>query len=249
VKDSPAEPYRPGQIGWRRDLTHANGQDVAFVPLFVKTPGQTGGTIDDSWVRTLDILPTILREAHVNKPSAAAGSALGGSRKQPERLPVLTNRAGLVELNPASLLRMRTAAIEQRARRFGTGSDLSPLFEVGPNRSLIGRRVTSHTRGTPHARFWGARRFVAVDPGSGRVPANVIGWLDGGHFPGRDLAVAVNGRIAAVGQSFKPMGTKVAPEFSLLVPESAFRPGFNDVRLYEVVGGRRLVELARSPRA
>jgi hypothetical protein len=250
VKDSPAEPYRLGQIGWRRDLTRANGEDVAFVPLFVKTPGQRAGKIDDSWARTLDILPTVLREAHVsNVPRAVAGRALGDTRKAPERLQVLTNRAGLVELDPATLLRKREAAIEERAKRFSTGAALAPLFAVGPHPELIGRRVRSSATGGPHARFWGARRYVSVEPRSGRVPADVIGWLDGGHFPGRDLAVAVNGRIAAVGESFKPMGGRLRLEFSLLVPESAFRPGFNDVRLYEVRGGRTLVELGRSPRA
>jgi hypothetical protein len=249
VKDSPAEPYRLGQIGWRRDLTRANGEDVAFVPLFVKTPGQAAGKVDDNWVRTIDILPTILREAHVSDvPRAVAGRALGDDRKAPERVPVLTNRAGLVELDPATLLRRRAAVIEERARRFGTGAALAPLFRVGPNPELIGQPVGASTRGTPHARFWGPRRFVSVDPGSGRVPANVIGWLDGGRFPGRDLAVAVNGRIAAVGQSFKPMGGRLRLEFSLLVPESAFRPGFNDVRLYEVRDGQDLVELGSSPR-
>src|SRR3954454_4863402 len=63
VKNSPAPPYRLGEIGWRRDTTVHNAHDVAFVPLFVKQPGQRDARVDDGWVRTLDILPTILREA------------------------------------------------------------------------------------------------------------------------------------------------------------------------------------------
>src|SRR4051794_29307338 len=41
VKGSRAPAYRPGEIGWRRDLTKYNAGDVAFVPMFVKAPHQT----------------------------------------------------------------------------------------------------------------------------------------------------------------------------------------------------------------
>jgi hypothetical protein len=240
VKGSRAEPYRPGEIGWRRDMTKHNAQDVAFVPLFVKTPGQDSGVIDDGWVRTLDILPTILQRARVKTvPRAVAGRALGERRRRPEELQVLTNRHGLRERDPSTLLRRRDAAIAERARRFGTGAGVDSMFAIGPNTGLIGRPVSSFSgrRGAAlrDARFWGARRFLAVDLGGRRVPANVIGWVPG---PERDLAVAVNGRIAAVGRSFRPMGS-LRMTFSLLVPESAFRQGRNDVRLYDA---RRLTQ-------
>src|SRR4051812_46516660 len=101
VKGSPAQPYRLGEIGWRRDMTHANAHDVAFVPLFVKRPGQNDVKVDDSWVRTIDILPTILLEARQKAiPRAVAGRALGERRPTPEELQVLTNKAGLLELDP-----------------------------------------------------------------------------------------------------------------------------------------------------
>src|SRR3954452_5935261 len=140
VKGSPAKPYRRGEIGWRRDMTTHNAQDVAFVPLFVKQPGQHEAKVDDSWVRTLDILPTILHAARAKKvPRAVAGRALGTARTAPEELQALTNRAGLLELDPAALLRKREATIDARARRFGTGGGVDRLFAVGPNAGLIGR--------------------------------------------------------------------------------------------------------------
>jgi hypothetical protein len=252
VKDSPAEGFREGEIGWRRDLTRANGHDVAFVPLFVKLPGQHAGRVDDGWVRTLDILPTILREAHVKAPDSLGGRPLGDARKAPKTLPVLTNRAGLVTLDPAALVRGRAATLVARAGRLGTGADLDRQFEIGPNADLIGRAPTAPARGSSgavglRARFWGPRRFLDVDARGHRVPASIIGWLDGRAKVGRDLAVAVNGRIAAVGKSFHAIGSH-GMNFSLLAPESAFRQGFNDVRLYEVGRGSELVELGRSPR-
>jgi hypothetical protein len=60
--------------------------------------------------------------------------------------------------------------------------------------------------------------------------------------------LAVNGRIAAVGRSFRPMGS-TGMQFSIMAPESAFRSGFNDVRLYEVADRSALNELGRSPGA
>jgi hypothetical protein len=235
VKGSPAEPYRLGQIGWRRDMTRQNAHDVAFVPLFVKKPGQDGGAIDDGWVRTLDILPTILREARVKKtPRAVAGRVLGERRGQPEELQVLTNRRGLLELDPAALTRERSATIEARARRFGTGAGVDRIFAVGPHPDLIGRDVESLPGLRPvKVRLWGPRRFLGVDLSGRRVPSNAIGWLDGRVPPGTPLALALNGRVAAVGRSFKPIGS-LGLELSLMIPESAFRQGRNAVRVYEV---------------
>ena len=120
--------------------------------------------------------------------------------------------------------------------------------QARPSADAKRRGGATRDPGAIQARFWGARRFVSVDLSRGRVPANVIGWLDGRGTADRDLAVAVNGRIAAVGQSFKPMGA-TGLEFSLMVPESAFHQGFNDVRVYELGAGSRPVELGRSPRA
>ena len=77
-----------------------------------------------------------------------------------------------------------------------------------------------------------------VRPGSGIVPTQIAGDLRGGR-PGakRALAVAVDGRIEAVGRSFYLQGDPVE-HFALMVPESALRPGRNSVELFEVAGGQ-----------
>jgi hypothetical protein len=49
--------FRPGTP--RRNITSGNLVDIAFMPLFVKLPGQKRGRIDDSFAQTIDILPTI----------------------------------------------------------------------------------------------------------------------------------------------------------------------------------------------
>ena len=75
------------------------------------------------------------------------------------------------------------------------------------------------------------------------LPTRVTGRLPGTP-PGtmRDLAVAINGRIRAVGRSFHLHGRRTE-FFSLLVPETALRPGRNDVALFEVGPGGTLARL------
>jgi hypothetical protein len=249
VKGSPAEPYRRGDISWRRDLTQANAHDVAFVPLFVKRPEQTAGAIDDSWVRTVDILPTILNAANVARPLGLIGRDLSERRERPRELQVLTNKRGRMRIATRSLVARRAARVAERARRFGVGADVERLFRVEPNPELIGRSLADLdvTRSRPAAAVFGEpARFARVNLDGPRIPAQVFGWIDSDFPADRNLAVAVNGRIAAVGRSFRDMGsTKM--NFSVMVPESAFTDGHNDVRLLEVLPGDRFAELARSP--
>jgi hypothetical protein len=84
-----------------------------------------------------------------------------------------------------------------------------------------------------------------VRRGSGVVPTQIAGDLSGGApDAGRELAVAVNGRIEAVGRSFYLSGDPTE-HFAFNVPESALREGRNMVEVFEVVAGERLQALAR----
>ena len=51
--------------------------------------------------------------------------------------------------------------------------------------------------------------------------------------PGRDLAIAVNGRIAALTKSFH-LAEDDETLFAAMVPESSFHTGANRVELFEV---------------
>lgn len=50
---------------------------VAYVPLIVKSPGQREGTVDDSNLMALDLLPTIADQVGVELPWAAEGHVAG----------------------------------------------------------------------------------------------------------------------------------------------------------------------------
>src|SRR4051794_3287001 len=58
-KGTPAADFKPGHLHWRRAVTPSNLEEIAPVPLFVKYPGQTDGKVDQRFVKTTDVLPTI----------------------------------------------------------------------------------------------------------------------------------------------------------------------------------------------
>jgi hypothetical protein len=82
--------------------------------------------------------------------------------------------------------------------------------------------------------------YRAVDLGSALSPGHVTGRVVGMR-PGVDLAVAVNGRVAAVTRTFDVEGSV---RFAAFAPDSAFRNGANDVEVFVV---RRDGSLAMLP--
>ena len=61
-----------------------------------------------------------------------------------------------------------------------------------------------------------------------------MGRVKGGGDGGRDVAVAVNGRIVGVGETFTLATGDEGELVSVLVPPGSFKRGRNDVRVYEV---------------
>ena len=239
-KDSPAPRFQIGRLGYRRDVTPANAADVMSVPLFVKAPGQDDGEVDDTWARTIDIFPTIADLAGVRLRWRVHGRSLLGERPRPRVIRVVRNEGGSLRVGTAALERGRAATLARQRELFGTGTD--SLFRIGPHTELIGRETASLPqleRGRVRVRLRAPGTRRQMIPGSRYRPSNVLGWVEGGRPDGRALAAAVNGRIAATGWSFRDMGS-TEMNVSILLPEDAFRPGTNEVQVYEVVDGASL---------
>jgi hypothetical protein len=60
-----------------RLVTRDTITDLAYVPLFVKLPGQTTGRVDDSNLMSIDLLPTVAQAAGVEIPWSVPGHAAG----------------------------------------------------------------------------------------------------------------------------------------------------------------------------
>lgn len=98
---------------------------------------------------------------------------------------------------------------------------------------LIGVVVAA---GPTRARLAYSRLRRRFNPRATVAPVHIGGRIIRGRAGGkRDLALAVNGRVEAVGRSFYLQGNR-AESFSMLIPERALNPGRNDVRLYQSSG-------------
>jgi hypothetical protein len=225
--------FRGGDL--RRHATKTNLAELAFTPLFVKLPGERNGRIVDArHVRTVDILPTIAGVLGVRIPWRTDGtSALAGGTGSPR-----VDVAG-VSATYARALRQRRDSLSRQLGLFGSSSWGPDFAGTGPYRALVGTRVAdiqvgAQENATAKLDAVGNRLLRAFPRGSPLVPSPLSGTLSGVNR-GQAIAVALNGRIAAVSVAYRnPAGGPV--RFSELAPESAFRAGRNSIRVFVVSG-------------
>lgn len=243
----------------RRLLSETNVEEIAPVPLFVKAPGQMEGKVDESLANNLDIVATIADLLGTRVPYRQDGRSMFSAEvRGRDELAVPTRdfsrvvRIGLPELD-----RRRAARRREWARLYGTGAESTLLYgdpwarayRIGPHTELLDRPVASlrvERGGAVTAEVANASLLAHVARDGKYFPTRVTGPLRG--IPAdehRDLALAVNGRIRAVGRSFD-LWWKRREYFSFMVPETALRPGHNRLELFEVRPDGTLARLYRS---
>jgi len=235
--------YRAGG-DQRRLPTSTNLDDIAFVPLFVKLPGQTKGKIDDSFVRSIDILPTIARVLGVRVPWPVDGRSLVGRRPPANGMVAVKSGPTFVSAPLSTLRAMRSRTLAQKVATFGQGS-FSKVYRIASRPGLLGRSVTAldvSPSAEIRARLVNPNRSAldAVDPSAEIVPVYFQGTISGNHPAQLDLAIALNGKIQAVTRTYVQGG---ATRFGAMVPEKALKPGRNDVALFAVGGSGRALRL------
>jgi hypothetical protein len=239
----------------RRQVSESNIDEIAPVPFFLKTPGQTVGRVDTSLIRNVDLLPTIADVLGVPTPWQADGHSAFAAMTQARRHVTMVRRdfSRRVTIEGRKWVRQRAVLRRWRARKFGTGAESKRAFgdpwamayRIGPHQKLLGDRVR---RTAPSGEVRGVLvrpgLLDRVDPRGPVVPTRVIGRIEGSR-PGaeRDLAVAVNGRVWAVGRSFHLRG-RPSELFSMIFPERALQRGDNRLQLLEVEPDGGLVSLA-----
>jgi Sulfatase len=243
----------------RRLVSEDNVEEIAPVPFFVKKPGQMEGSVDRSLLRTVDIVATIADQLDTRifwkQDGYSAFSAVTRQRKEvvlPTRDFAREVRIGLPELA------WRRARLRRRwADLFGTGVESELLFgdpwamayRIGPRPELLGKRVTAlPVRGSRAitAQVANADLVRSVSRDEPYFPTRITGPLRGVPYgEHRELVLAVNGRIRAVGHSFD-LWWKAREYFSFMIPENALRPGRNELELFEVRRDGQLVEVYRT---
>ena len=210
---------------------------LAGVPLFVKAPGQTFGAVSDFPAETVDVVPTIADLLDATTWSGMDGVSLVGARGPRERpryvvdVPVLEMQKGIAR------------AVRDKHRMIG---DDPWLVAPGRSEELIGMRLGELSiapRGEVFARTSALDELVRADPRADEFPALFEGLLEGVERGRRPrVAVAVDGRIAAVTRSYDSHGLKW---FAAMLRPAPFGPGEERVELFLVddVRARRLTRL------
>ncbi|MEU4567780.1 sulfatase-like hydrolase/transferase [Micromonospora sp. NPDC023956] len=215
--------FTTGSQGRGMGAIRAAPDEVAWVPTFVKEPGQRTGRVDDRNWEHVDLLPTVAEAARIEVPWRVDGrSARQAPRQRAEKL--FYDRPG----QPVTL----------------SGGVPAPPVPPAPH-PLLGTTVGDPpTDGT--VRVANLDAFRAVDPAAGRLPALVWGTVPDRVPDGTLLAVAVNGRVGAVVPVVPPDagGRRFA---ALLTDDALFRAGPNRLHVHRVAPDgslRRLTPVA-----
>nr|WP_091609678.1 sulfatase-like hydrolase/transferase [Micromonospora mirobrigensis] len=202
-------------------INHAAGQ-VAWVPMFVKEPGQHAGRVDDRNWEHVDLLPTIADYAHVRLPwrvdgrSARQAPRAGAEKRFYDRPGQPLTITGGVPAPP-------------------------PSPAVHP---LVGTTVGDRPAGGG-ATVANLAAFRVVRPQDGELPALVWGTVPDQVPDGTLLAVAVNGRVGAV-VPVVPRDAGGRRFAALLADDRLFRSGANQLAVYRVGPGDALRRLRLS---
>lgn len=218
----------------RRRLTRENAAEIAPVPLFIKAPGQKKGKVDDAWVETIDILPTIFDILNLNPRVKMDGkSAFSKEVQNRNELRILIRNTFEVLHIPADdFTRERRAIIDRNQRLFGSGADgPGRIFQIGPHPELIGQPASAAGEELDvDLSYKPEYGNVGSDPTY--IPVHVVGKVNGPDRHPRDIAVAVNGTIRAVGNTFTLAVGDDGELVSVMVPETAFHKGSNRVQVF-----------------
>ncbi|MEH1102199.1 sulfatase-like hydrolase/transferase [Micromonospora sp. CPCC 205561] len=214
--------FTPGAQGRGMDAIRTAPGEVAWVPTFVKTPGQRAGRVDDRNWQHVDLLPTLADEAAVRLPWPVDGRS---ARQAPraEAGKVFYDRPG--EPTPVA------------------GGVPAPVAPPAPH-PLVGTAVGDRPRGGT-ARVADLAAFAAVDPDTGRLPAAVWGDVPDDVPDGTPLAIAVNGRVGAV-VPVVPRDAGGRRFAALLADDRLFRAGANRLDVLRVAadGSLRRLDLS-----
>ena len=222
----------------RRDVPPVENLDANIlpVPLIIKAPYQEQGQISERNAETIDIMPTLADLLDRPLTWTVDGVSLLGDPRPPGKRAVHSYKE--LEVYATDVERIAKSSRPARTTsRLPDREGMNGVYRAGSYRELIGQEVANlpiRRNAGLTARIDHAAYFENVDPVSGFLPAHVSGslqWLDRG---GADLAIALNGRVAAVTPAYaEGSGWR----FSAMLPESAFRSGENDIQVFGIDAG------------
>ncbi len=238
--------FRPSAA--RRSISAVNAGELLLVPFFMKLPGQKQGTIDPRPVETVDLVPSLADALGIELPWPVDGRSILAPETNPRTtFTTVEPRGGSIPYAVAAVLADRDEALRYKLGIFGTGRRNAGLYAIGPAPEILGRRIGEIPRAPGFGRFraqlyeW--EHLQDVDLDAPIIPVHFSGQLSGADVGRGDLrlAIAVNGRIAAVTQSFETK--KYGIQFMAMIPKKALRKGRNGVEFFRVLGAGEQLRL------
>ena len=234
--------FRPGDN--RRAISDTNAQDIAPVPVLIKLPNsKKGGEIDERLFESVDILPTIAEVLEVDLNWAMDGKSAVASEPWKNESQCFFDGEDNQQFFDLAFHQRKVEAANERIAVFGTGADPQAIFRISPfegGEPLLGHRISEIGRGPDSGRV--CEIVFPVDVGtldtSGPfIPSQISGEIISGwkHQPELSLAVAVNGVIQAVTQTWGGAKATQPDDWSAMVPAAAFHDGENTIEVFEVV--------------
>jgi hypothetical protein len=235
-----------------RGVSEGNLEQVMWVPLLVKAPGQQEGEVDDRPMQTIDVFPTIADLIGMDIPWSVDGrpGSVARSEADDER------RLYPWKLNEIVPPDDRDHATIDGAVGFDRLFDVPPagsaprddlqLYRFGEWGSLIGEEAAAFDTGEESSLSIElqdadgdavGRDHFRVAAGQAVVPVYVRGEID--DLPPTfssdpaELVVVVNGFVGGWGRAFSSKGVT---QFFSLVPQELLAVGANDVEVFELAG-------------
>jgi hypothetical protein len=190
--------------------------------------------VDNAWVETIDILPTIFDILNLDPKVKMDGrSAYSPEVQHRDTLRFeIRNTFQTLRISAEQFRREREQIVERNQRLFGSGADgPDGIYRIGPHPELIGQPASA-AGPKLDVELADAGDYEHVDPATGFVPTHIVASVNGPDRHPRDIAVAVNGTIQAVGNTFKLAVGDAGELVSVMVPESAFHKGRNRVEVF-----------------
>ncbi|HEY8451605.1 MAG: sulfatase-like hydrolase/transferase [Micromonosporaceae bacterium] len=217
----------PGEAGVRQLRQHRpDAQELVWVPLFIKRPGQTRGEVDDRNWQQVDLLPTVADLMGLAVPWKVDG--ISWVREQR----TTGEKTFVSELDDVHVLDGDALFAEMLA-----DPGAIPPLPPAPLPELVGTEVGGYriVDGPEGVEVEDLAAFRDVRPADGVVPALVSGTLPEDVPDGTPVAIAVNGRIGAVVPAVVDGG---GHRFAGLIEDATlFRSGENRLELFLVAPG------------
>jgi hypothetical protein len=181
------------------------------------------------------VLPTIADVLGMTVPWGVDGRSLRNRVLTTTDVVVKARAGGNIAAAAAIVTKGVARTADRKASLFGEGD--GSVYRVGRNRWALGLRIMESRLRTmsTRIRIEDEELLADVRTASPSIPSRISGSVQGVELSDRtEIAVALNGRVVALARWFPTAGGQ---RFLALVPEHAFRDGYNRIDVYAVESG------------